>query len=147
MRAYLFQNSMRAKLLFFLVFTSLTSLSQTKIENTKMSWFKDAKLGIFIHWGIYAVNGVSESWAFYNEQISHEDYLKQLDGFTAKNYNPNLWADLIKESGAKYTVITTKHHDGFALWNSKHGNLNAFKHSAAKTDVLSPFIESIKKMI
>ena len=145
MRAYLFQNSMRAKLLFFLVFTSLTSLSQTKIENTKMSWFKDAKLGIFIHWGIYAVNGVSESWAFYNEQISHEDYLKQLDGFTAKNYNPNLWADLIKESGAKYTVITTKHHDGFALWNSKHGNLNAFKHSAAKTDVLSPFIEPIKK--
>jgi len=145
MSAFLFLNSMRAKLLFFLAFTSLTAFGQSNIESTKMSWFKDAKLGIFIHWGIYAVNGVSESWSFYNEQISYEDYLNQLKGFTAKNYHPILWADLIKESGAKYAVITSKHHDGFALWDSKYGHLNARNHSAAKTDVLSPFIESIRK--
>ena len=46
-------------------------------------WFKDAKLGIFIHYGIYAVNGIAESWSFYNNRISYEDYMKQLDGFTA----------------------------------------------------------------
>ena len=90
MSAFLFLNSMRAKLLFFLAFTSLTAFGQSNIESTKMSWFKDAKLGIFIHWGIYAVNGVSESWSFYNEQISYEDYLNQLKGFTAKNYHPIL---------------------------------------------------------
>ena len=115
------------------------------LQSKKMEWFKDAKLGIFIHWGIYAVNGISESWSFYNGYISHEDYMKQTSGFTAKKYDPEYWVKLIKESGAKYSVITTKHHDGFALWNSKLGPLNAAKNSAAKKDVLSPFIKALKK--
>ena len=89
-------------------------------KDERLAWFKDAKLGIFIHWGIYAVNGIDESWSFHNGYISYDDYMKQLDGFTAKNYNPKYWAELIKESGAKYTVITTKHHDGVALWDTKH---------------------------
>ncbi|MBC35985.1 MAG: alpha-L-fucosidase [Bacteroidetes bacterium] len=114
-------------------------------EESKMQWFKDAKLGIFIHWGLYAVDGISESWSFYNGYISHEDYLKQTNGFTASEYNPKAWAKLIKESGAKYAVITSKHHDGFALWDSKDGVFNAVKHSAAKKDVLSPFIKNLKK--
>src|ERR1700710_2401274 len=73
----------------------------------KMSWFADAKLGIFIHWGIYAVNGIDESWSFHNKKISYADYIQQLKGFTAAAYNPQAWADLIKETGAKYAVITT----------------------------------------
>ena len=110
-----------------------TEISKDSIQyEKKMEWFKDAKLGIFIHWGIYAVNGISESWSFYNNYISHEDYMKQLKGFTAKKYDPEYWAKLIKESGARYSVITSKHHDGFALWNTKYGNLNAVKNSAAK---------------
>lgn len=113
--------------------------------DAKMEWFQDAKLGIFIHWGIYAVNGIDESWSFYNEYISHEDYLKQVDGFNADQYNPKEWAKLIKGSGAKYTVITAKHHDGFALWGSQYGELNAVDHSAAKKDVLSPFVKAVRK--
>ena len=85
----------------------------------KMAWFKDAKLGIFIHWGLYSVNGINESWSFFNGEISHKEYLKQTEGFTAKDYDPGYWAKLIKQSGAKYSVITSKHHDGFALWGSK----------------------------
>jgi len=119
--------------------------ANSDFQAKKMEWFKDAKLGIFIHWGIYAVNGISESWSFYNGYISYEDYMKQTSGFTAKNYDPEYWAKLIKESGAKYSVITTKHHDGFALWNSKFGELNAAKNSAARKDVLSPFIKALKK--
>ncbi len=69
-------------------------------KQERMQWFKDAKLGIFIHWGVYAVNGIDESWSFYNGYISHKDYLKQLEGFTASNYQPQKWAELIKESGA-----------------------------------------------
>ena len=110
-----------------------------------MDWFEDAKLGIFIHWGIYSVNGISESWSFFNEYISYEDYMRQLDGFSAEKYNPNHWAKLIKESGAKYTVITSKHHDGFALWNSKSGGINSFLNSSAKKDLLSPFVKAVKK--
>jgi len=114
------------------------------VEQEKMQWFKDAKLGIFIHWGLYSVNGISESWAFYNGQISHDEYMKQIDGFTAKNYNPDYWAKLIKESGAKYSVITSKHHEGFALWDTKFGKLNSI-NSAAKKDVLTPFVNALKE--
>lgn len=110
-----------------------------------MQWFGDAKLGIFIHWGIYAVNGIPESWSFFNNYISHEDYMKQLDGFTAANYQPAAWAKLIKESGARYAVITTKHHDGVALWDSKMGGINTQKHTPAKRDVLTPFVEALRK--
>ena len=111
----------------------------------KMQWFSDAKLGIFIHWGIYSVNGISESWSFFNGYISHSDYMKQLKGFNAKRYKPEEWVKIIKESGAKYTVITSKHHDGFALWNSKYGNLNSFESSKSKMDLLSPFVNEAKK--
>lgn len=139
------------RLLIILLITSASLHAQT-IDKTdsisfqqKMAWFKDAKLGIFIHWGIYAVNGVSESWSFFNGEISHEDYLKQTNGFTAQNYDPEYWAKLIKDSGAKYSVITSKHHDGFALWDTKYGDLNAVKASAVKRDVLSPFITALRK--
>lgn len=127
---------------------ALPSLAQdvNPAESKKMEWFDDAKLGIFIHWGIYAVDGISESWAFFNNYISHENYLKQLDGFTAEIYNPQEWASLIKESGAKYTVITSKHHDGIALWDSKgKSGLTTVKDAMAKQDVLSPFVAAIKK--
>ena len=85
--------------------------------DNKLGWFQDAKLGIFIHWGIYSVNGVDESWAFYNKKMAHAEYMKQLGGFTAKNYAA--WADLIARSGAKYAVITTKHHDGVAMYATR----------------------------
>lgn len=123
-----------------------TSLfAQQSTPKNKMQWFEEAKLGIFIHWGLYAVNGVSESWSFYNGHISHEDYLAQKKGFTAENYDPNEWASLIKVSGAQYSVITSRHHDGFALWNSQYGELNAAKNSAAQRDVLSPFVNALRK--
>lgn len=130
----------------FFIFLPLKSKSQhDKSYEEKMQWFEDAKLGIFIHWGIYAVEGITESWSFYNGEISHANYLKQRDGFTASNYDPDHWAELIKKSGAKYAVITSKHHDGFALWDSEYGNLNAVDHSKAKFDVLSPFVSALKK--
>ena len=113
-------------------------------SESKMKWFRDAKLGIFIHWGIYAVNGIDESWSFFNEYLSHEDYLKQVDGFTASNYDPEKWAKLIKDAGAKYAVITTKHHDGFALWDTKYGNLNVMR-SPANRDLIGPFDKALKK--
>ena len=123
-------------------------LMDTVLQNEqKMEWFKDAKLGIFIHWGLYSVNGIDESWSFYNGYISHEDYLKQTKGFTAKKYDPQAWADLIKRSGAKYSVITSKHHEGFALWDTKFGDFNAVKSSAAKQDVLTPLSPNSEKII
>ena len=127
---------------------SLSLCAQTQpddsVKSARMAWFEDAKLGIFIHWGIYSTGRTSESWAFHNERISMADYMAQAEEFTASNYNPQEWVDLIKESGARYTVITTKHHDGFALWDTKAGDVSAVKSSPAKRDVLAPFADAVK---
>lgn len=113
--------------------------------NDKMEWFEDAKLGIFIHWGIYAVNGIDESWSFFNNYISYEDYMKQSKGFTAENYNPQEWVQLIKQSGAQYAILTSKHHDGVALWDTKLSDLNVLKQTPAKKDLINPFVSELRK--
>lgn len=127
----------------------LNANAQSKVPaesiQTKMQWFADAKLGIFIHYGIYAVNGINESWSFHNKEISYPDYMKQLNGFTASNYQPAYWADLIKASGARYAVITTKHHDGVALWPTKQNKLNVVDASPAKRDLIAPLFAALRK--
>ncbi len=123
----------------------LVPFSETPEQKAeRMQWFGDAKLGIFIHWGVYSKGETSESWAFHNGHISLPDYMKQSEAFTAANYDPEYWAKLIKESGAKYTVITTKHHDGFALWDTKAGKVSSVKSSPAKRDVIDPFAKAVR---
>lgn len=132
-------------ILFSIPFTGWCQNNTEPDQQEKMQWFKDAKLGIFIHWGIYAVDGISESWAFYNGYVSHEDYMKQLDGFTAENYKPKAWAKLIKESGANYAVITSKHHDGVALWDTQENHFSVKNNTPAAKDVLTPFVKALRK--
>ena len=110
-----------------------------------LEWFGDAKLGIFIHWGIYAVDGVSESWSFHNEQVPYEEYMAQAGRFTASKYHPEEWVDLIAESGARYTVITSKHHDGVALWNTRANGRSIPRLTPCGKDVLTPFVKAARK--
>ncbi|MFM7619193.1 MAG: alpha-L-fucosidase, partial [Bacteroidota bacterium] len=124
----------------FFVFLAIFQSGQMLAQTTD-TWFQDAKFGIFIHWGIYSVNGIDESWSFHNKKIKHSDYMAQAKGFTAKNYNHTDWANLIEQSGAKYAVVTSKHHDGVALWDTKVPYLNTPSHQKRKT----PFINSIAK--
>jgi alpha-L-fucosidase len=141
------------KKIFLLILLTLCTgvifpLSAQETENEKavrMQWFKDARLGIFIHWGIYSVNGIDESWSFYNGYISWDDYMKQLTGFTASAYKPDEWASLIKESGAKYAVLTSKHHDGIALWDTKIGEMSVVKKTPAGKDLVAPFARALRK--
>ncbi len=99
-------------------------------------WFPKAKLGIFIHYGIYAVGDVSESWSFHNGNISYEDYMKQCDGFTASKFDAAAWADLFKRAGARYVVMTTKHHDGVALFDTQYSDLSVVKKTPAARDLV-----------
>ncbi|MGD9549330.1 MAG: alpha-L-fucosidase [Candidatus Krumholzibacteriia bacterium] len=131
--------------------------STDKPDPARMQWFADAKLGIFIHWGIYSVDGVDESWSFHNGKISHADYMEQMDRFTADLYDPAAWADLISRSGARYAVITTKHHDGVALWDTElvpgaepgrpdpPEPLSVAARSPAGRDVIAPFFAELRK--
>lgn len=136
-------------LLSLLMVKAASALAQSNIDpkeiKEKMQWFADAKLGIFIHTGIYAVDGIDESWSFHNKKISHPDYMKQLKGFTLSKYDPSSWADLIQESGARYAVITTKHHDGVAMYDTKMNDLSIVKATPAKKDMIKPFFEELRK--
>lgn len=107
-------------------------------------WFKDAKLGIFIHYGIYAVGDVSESWSFHNGNISYENYMKQCEGFTAANYDPKAWAKLFKQAGAQYVVLTSKHHDGVALFDTQYSDLSVVKKTPAGRDLIAPYVEAVR---
>jgi alpha-L-fucosidase len=112
---------------------------------TMQRWFPDAKLGIFVHWGIYAVDGVAESWSFFNGDVSHEDYFRQLAGFTAARYDPDRWAELFAAAGARYAVLTAKHHDGVALWDTAASDLSVVRRTPAGRDLVGPYCEALRR--
>lgn len=124
---------------------SLLLATEAEPPDLRLQWFQEAKLGIFIHWGIYAVDGIGESWSFHNGHISHEDYMDQLSGFSADQYDPQTWADLIAESGARYAVLTAKHHDGVALWDSRVGPITTVKDTPAGRDLVGPFCQALRQ--
>jgi len=82
-------------------------------------WFVQDRFGMFIHWGLYA-SAARHEWVKNVEQISDEDYQKYFDFFDPDLYNPQEWARAAREAGMKYFVITTKHHEGFCLWDSQY---------------------------
>jgi len=119
----------------------------------RLKWFNDARFGMFIHWGVYAVpggvwkdkdvHGISE-WILKSAKIPIADYKAFAKDFTAANYDPQAWADLAKEAGMKYVVITSKHHDGFALYDSAVSEWDAVDASGAKRDLLAPLAKAVR---
>jgi len=113
-------------------------------------WFQQAKLGVFLHWGMYAVDGKVSNHLNYVTRpdvpgVPWETYFAQAKKFKAENYDPVEWVKTFREVGARYAVITTKHHDGLALWDSQApGALTTVNGSAAGRDLLTPFVEAMR---
>lgn len=82
-----------------------------------LKWFQEARFGMFIHWGVYALLGKGE-WIRNVGHIPQEEYAKLPPRFTARRFDPDQWADLAKRAGMKYMVVTTKHHDGFCMFDA-----------------------------
>jgi len=133
------------KIISILTILIFANVCRAQVNDERMQWFSDAKYGIFIHWGIYSLGNTSESWAFYNKQVPYADYMAQINQFSAERYNPTQWAMLVRRSGARYAVITAKHHDGVALWDTRLNNLSIARQSPAARDVLSPFIKALRE--
>ncbi len=95
-----------------------------QLPNEKVDWFLNDKFGMFIHWGVYSAMPEGSEWVRHQEAWSNEYYRGRArdteKGFTAAKYNPKEWAALAKKAGMKYTVLTARHHDGYALFESKH---------------------------
>jgi len=116
-----------------------------KSDKPDMTWFTDARLGIFIHWGIYSEGKGSESWAFHDGDMPYATYMAQAKTFTAARYDPDHWAELFKAAGARYAVLTSKHHDGFALWDTAQSTLNAKDGAPAGRDLVGPYCAAMRR--
>lgn len=108
----------------------------------RMEWFTQARFGMFIHWGLYAIPARGE-WIRSTEEITKEDYMKYYEEFNPKDYDPRKWARAAKEAGMQYVVLTAKHHDGFCLFDSK---LTDFKSTNTKCgrDLVAEYVEAVR---
>ncbi len=107
-------------------------------------WFQDAKFGMFIHWGVYSVRGHGE-WVMNNEKISISEYEQLAPQFNPTEFNAAEWVALAKAAGAKYITITSKHHDGFAMWGTKQSKWNIVDATPYGKDPLKMLAEECHK--
>jgi alpha-L-fucosidase len=98
-------------------------------------WFQDAKFGLFVHWGVYCVLGDGE-WVMNNRRLTVAEYEKLPAFFNPTEFNPAEWVALVKAAGMKYITITSKHHDGFAMFATKQSDWNIVDRTPYKKDVL-----------
>lgn len=123
-------------------------------RDERMAWFREAKFGMFIHWGVYAVpagthngervRGIGE-WIMLNAKIPVADYKAYAKQFNPTQYDPDAWVRLAKAAGMKYIVITSKHHDGFALFDSKVSEWDVVDATPYGKDLLKPLAEACRK--
>lgn len=127
---------------------SFSTASAQKIETaaekqTRMQWWTDARFGMFIHWGLYSLPARHE-WVKNFERMNDSTYQKYFNNFNPDLYDPDHWALMAKNAGMKYVVITTKHHEGFCLFDSKYTDYKATNTPAGR-DLIAPFVEAFRK--
>jgi alpha-L-fucosidase len=125
----------------FFIFYGNMVLGQSKLGPEKQ-WFTDAKYGTFIHWCLD--NDSGEVTAMQRPSVFKNVALAEAAKFGADDFKPEVWAKEIKSFGSKYAVLTTKHHVGFALFDSPRSRFTAKKNSPAKRDLVKPFVEAIR---
>ena len=124
-------------------------------------WYKEAKFGIFIHWGVYSVPAFGSEWYSRNMYIQgspeYEHHIKTygpqkefgykdfIPMFRAEKFDPKVWADLFADAGAKYVVPVAEHHDGFQMYQSEISHWNAYE-MGPKRNVLGELKEALKRM-
>ncbi len=108
----------------------------------RMKWWTEARFGMFIHWGLYALAARHE-WVKNRERITDEDYRKYFELFNPDLFNPREWARMAKRAGMKYFVVTTKHHEGFCLWDSKDTDYKVTNTPYGK-DLIKPIVKAFR---
>ncbi|MCG6923159.1 MAG: alpha-L-fucosidase [Acidobacteria bacterium] len=108
------------------------------------AWFRDARFGLFIHWGVYSVLGRGE-WVMQNEKIPIAEYEKLPPRFNPTEFDPTAWVAMAKAAGMRYITITSKHHDGFAMYDSKTSDYDIVDRTPYGKDVLKMLAEECRK--
>jgi alpha-L-fucosidase len=123
-------------------FASLNSQTFNSKE-VRLEWWKDARFGMFIHWGPVSLKGTEIGWSR-GKEIPVEEYDNLYKLFNPVNFNADEWVKLAKDAGMKYIVFTSKHHDGFCMWNTKYTDHNIM-NSPFKRDVMKELAVACKK--
>ena len=105
--------------------------------------FREWRFGLFIHWGLYSLAARHE-WVMHRERLTDEQYRPYLEYFAPDLYDPGAWLDAAVGAGMRYTVITTKHHEGFALWDSAVGDFTV-RHTPWGKDLIGPFVQAARE--
>lgn len=105
--------------------------------------FEDERYGLCAHWGLYSMLGRGE-WAMFRENIPAEEYNKLAQTFTAEDFDARAWARMCKDAGMKFAILTTRHHDGFSLYDARGLSDFDAPHSAAKRDLIAEFCEGCR---
>ena len=105
--------------------------------------FRHDRFGMFIHWGLYSIPARGE-WVRNAERITIEDYQKYFDEFNPTEYDPKAWAQIAKQAGMKYAVMTTKHHDGFCLFDSKFTEYKSM-NTPVKKDLIREYVDAFRE--
>lgn len=130
---------------FLLIFLCVSAFAQ-KVSPENMAsrkQFQDDKFGIFLHWGIYSMTAQGE-W-YLNRDIRHDEYRKMAGGFYPAGFNAKEWVSAIKASGAKYICFTTRHHDGFSMWNTAFSDYNIVEATPFKRDILKELADECQR--
>jgi alpha-L-fucosidase len=110
--------------------------------NPGLTWWTEARFGMFIHWGLYA-QAARHEWVQNREHIPAEEYRKYFEVFNPDLYDPRDWAKAARAAGMKYFVVTTKHHEGFCLWDSGHTDYKATNTPCGR-DLVRPLVEAMR---
>lgn len=130
----------------FFIISACKLFSQTVIDSSlllsqqDMKWWHDSKFGLFIHFGLYSVLGEGE-WAMFEKQMDTSEYGKLKESFTVSKFSGKNWVDVARQAGCKYMVVTSRHHDGFSLFDTKFGNYNSI-NSPAKKDLIKEYVDA-----
>ena len=135
--------------------TAKSALPETvEQRDERMQWWRDARFGMFIHWGVYSIpagtykgkqiSGIGE-WIMENGDIPVAEYEKYAKQFNPVKFNADQWVQIAKNAGMKYIVITSKHHDGFCLWDSKVSKYDIMDTAPFKRDILKELSVACKK--
>jgi len=118
---------------------------ELRLSDADMAWWRDAKLGIFVHWGLYAIPGKGE-WHMFNDHVPAAEYRKLLAQFDPKHFDADAWALVAHSAGARYMVMTARHHDGFSLFDSP-GSYQQFDsmHSPAHRDFIRAYVDALRR--
>jgi len=113
-----------------------------RLSRDDMAWWCDAKFGMFIHWGLYAIPAKGE-WFMHFSNVPPEEYARLADEFVPQRFDPHIWVEIAQAAGMHYMVLTARHHDGFALWNSPsaHGGFCSTQ-TAARRDFLAEYVQA-----